>query len=140
MLIKRTPSKIAAVVLIVVGVVAFNNLDFNTVAAQSTAIASQAKDFLRRVTAGTSQKLRGYAGAATPALVPTLLDVAGPAAAATAADTGRSKAQPSAAPSARGTWTKYATSYQAGTDAEYQSWYNLTYDTKRSVIYGVSWG
>ncbi len=41
---------------------------------------------------------------------------------------------------APGTWTQYATSYSAGTEAEYQSWYNLAYDTKRDVFYGVSWG
>jgi len=38
-----------------------------------------------------------------------------------------------------GSWTKYATSYPAGTEAEYQSWYNLAYDTKRDVVYGVDW-
>jgi len=38
-----------------------------------------------------------------------------------------------------GSWTKYATSYAAGTEAEYQNWYNLTFDTKRNVFYGVDW-
>jgi hypothetical protein len=38
-----------------------------------------------------------------------------------------------------GSWTKYATSYTAGNEAEYQSWYNLVYDTKRNLVYGMSW-
>ncbi len=40
---------------------------------------------------------------------------------------------------APGAWTKYAISYAAGNEAEYQSWYNLAYDPKRDVFYGVSW-
>jgi len=40
---------------------------------------------------------------------------------------------------APGTWTKYPTSYSAGNEAEYQSWYNLTYDAKRDLFYGVDW-
>jgi hypothetical protein len=36
-------------------------------------------------------------------------------------------------------WTKLNTSYTAGTEAEYQSWYNLVRDTKRDVIYGMNW-
>ena len=40
---------------------------------------------------------------------------------------------------APGSWTKYATSSPAGTEAEYQSWYNLVYDTKRNLVYGMNW-
>lgn len=38
-----------------------------------------------------------------------------------------------------GSWTKYPISYAAGTEAENQTWYNLAYDSKRSVVYGVDW-
>lgn len=41
--------------------------------------------------------------------------------------------------SGAGTWTKYPTSFAAGNEAEYQSWYNLAYDSKRDVFYGMDW-
>ncbi len=51
---------------------------------------------------------------------------------------GIAQAQPSPE-SEVGVWTRYPTSYPAGTEAEYQSWYNLAYDTNRDVFYGVDW-
>ncbi len=39
-----------------------------------------------------------------------------------------------------GSWGQYGSSYTAGTEAEYQSWYNLACDSKRDVFYGVDWG
>ncbi|HKW81483.1 MAG TPA: PKD domain-containing protein, partial [Casimicrobiaceae bacterium] len=38
-----------------------------------------------------------------------------------------------------GSWTRSAASYPAGTEAEYQSWYNLVFDTRRNLVYGMSW-
>ncbi len=46
---------------------------------------------------------------------------------------------PTLAP-APGHWIRYNTSYSAGNEAEYQNWYNLAWDTRRNVAYGVSWG
>ena len=45
----------------------------------------------------------------------------------------------SVAAGAPGSWTRYATSSPSGTEAEYQSWYNLVYDTKRNLVYGMNW-
>lgn len=40
-----------------------------------------------------------------------------------------------------GTWMKYPCAYgnAAYPEAEYQSWYNLAYDSKRDVFYGMDW-
>jgi hypothetical protein len=40
---------------------------------------------------------------------------------------------------APGTWTRYSTSYSAGTEAPGQSWYNLAWDAARQRAYGISW-
>lgn len=43
--------------------------------------------------------------------------------------------------SGAGAWTQYPCAYGNATypEAEYQSWYNLAYDTTRDVFYGMDW-
>ncbi len=59
----------------------------------------------------------------------------------TSADTKRAvdkATAPTSTPSA-GAWIRYPTSYQGKTEAPNQSWYNLAWDIKRNVAYGISW-
>ena len=40
---------------------------------------------------------------------------------------------------ATGSWSRYKTSYAAKNEAPNQSWYNLAWDTKRNLAYGIAW-
>ncbi len=91
-------------------------------------------------TSGTGASVtHTYAASGTYTAALTVKDSAGATTSASKTVTVTISVTPPPIVGAPGAWTKYAISYAAGNEAEYQSWYNLTYDTKRDVFYGVSW-
>ncbi len=112
--------------------------------APGAAVVSHAWNLGDGATASGATATHRYTASGTYPVVLTIADSTGakPTAAkgvvAAVVPAPRPPAHPVTA-AAPGSWTQYSTSYQAGTEAEYQSWYNLVYDTKRNLIYGMNW-
>jgi hypothetical protein len=127
---------------IVVTQIAADTFDFSSIISASVgvAIVSYAWSFGDGSTASAATASHQYTVSGTYPVVLTVLDSKGALATATRSVTAAVAAPPPRVPPGPpGSWTKYVTSYVAGTEAEYQSWYNLAYDSKRDVIYGVDW-
>jgi hypothetical protein len=127
---------------ILVTPIALDTFDFSSIAsaAQNAAIVSYAWNFGDGTTAPGPTASHQYTVSGTYPVVLTVLDSRGATATATTSVAAAVAAPPPPVPPGPlGSWSKYATSYAAGTEAEYQSWYNLAYDSKRDLIYGVDW-
>jgi hypothetical protein len=115
--------------------IALDTFDFSSIAtaSQNAAIASYARNFGDGSTAPPQYTV--------PGTYPIVLTVPDRVAATATVTTGVTPAVPAPTPPVSScSWIKYTTSFSAGTEAEYQSWYNLAYDSKRELIYGVDWG
>ena len=125
---------------ILVTPIALDTFDFSSIATRShnVAIVSPAWNFGDGATAVGEPVSQRYTVSGTYPMVLTVLDGAGATATADVAAAAAAP-QPRIPPGQPGSWTKYASSHAAGTEAEYQSWYNLVYDSKRDLIYGVDW-
>ncbi|MEP7216130.1 MAG: PKD domain-containing protein, partial [Anaerolineaceae bacterium] len=111
-------------------------------AVSGTSIVSYAWDFGDGNTSGGATSSHGYTISGTYPVVLTVTDSKG-VSAKTAKDVTATVVKPPGPPAPvgpRGSWSKYPTRPSAGTEAVYQSWYNLAYDTKRDLFYGLSWG
>ena len=140
------PASTAPTVTISASQMASDTFNFSSTAivAVGLAVAAYAWDFGDGGTATGATASHTYNAAGTYAVRLTATDTKGRSGSATRSVTATKTPTPpiptGPSPQAQpGTWMKYNTSYAAKNEAEYQSWYNLAWDTKRGLAYGVSW-